>query len=99
MREPNFFVDAASFLFAMASGVAFPVIVLPVLLRPIAFALPTTYALDILRIHALGTTPIAPEPIEWLALVATSLIALRLGIAAFRRTEHRMRVLGTLGQH
>lgn len=99
MREPSFFVDATNFLFAMASGVAFPVIVLPELLRPIAYALPTTYALDILRIHALGTIPIAAEPIEWLALVATSLVALRLGIAAFRRTEHRMRVLGTLGQH
>ena len=99
MREPGFFVDATNFLFAMASGVAFPVIVLPDLVRWVAYLLPTTYALDILRIHALGTMPIAAEPIEWLALVATSLLALWVGILAFRRTEHRMRVLGTLGQH
>ena len=83
----------------MASGVAFPVIVLPELVRWVAYLLPTTYALDILRIHALGTIPIAPEPLEWLALVGTSLLALWAGVAAFRRTEHRMRVLGTLGQH
>jgi ABC-2 type transport system permease protein len=99
MREPGFFVDATNFLFAMASGVAFPVIVLPDLVRWVAYLLPTTYALDILRIHALGTIPIAAEPIEWLALVVTSLLALWVGVRAFRRTEHRMRVLGTLGQH
>lgn len=99
MREPNFFVDATNFLFAMASGVAFPVMVLPDLVRWVAFLLPTTYALDILRVHALGTRPIAPEPIEWLALVGTSLLACGVGVATFRRTEHRMRVQGTLGQH
>lgn len=99
IREPNFFVDATSFLFAMASGVAFPVLVLPDLIRPVAYLLPTTYALDILRVHALGTVPIAPEPIEWLALLGTSLLALWAGVVAFRRTEHRMRVKGTLGQH
>jgi ABC-2 type transport system permease protein len=99
IREPNFFVDATNFLFAMASGVAFPVLVLPDLIRWVAYLLPTTYALDILRVHALGTIPIAPEPVEWLALVGTSLLALWAGVVAFRRTEHRMRVKGTLGQH
>jgi ABC-2 type transport system permease protein len=99
IREPNFFVDATNFLFAMASGVAFPVLVLPDLVRWVAYLLPTTYALDILRVHALGTIPLVPEPIEWLALVGTSLLALWAGVIAFRRTEHRMRVLGTLGQH
>lgn len=99
MREPGFFVDATNFLFAMASGVAFPVVVLPDLVEWVAYLLPTTYALDILRIHALGTTPLIPEPLEWAALVATSLLALWAGVLAFRRTEHRMRVLGTLGQH
>lgn len=99
IREPNFFVDAASFLFAMASGVAFPVIVLPFFIRPIAYLLPTTYVLDILRIHALGTRPILAEPLEWVLLVATALLALWIGVRAFQRAEHRMRVLGTLGQH
>ncbi len=99
IREPNFFVDATSFLFAMASGVAFPVLVLPDTVRWVAFMLPTTYALDILRVHALGTIPIAPEPVEWLALVGTSLLAGWAGVVTFRRTEHRLRVRGTLGQH
>lgn len=99
MREPNFFIDATNFGFAMLSGVAFPVLVLPDLVRWIAYLLPTTYALDILRVHALGTRPIAPEPIAWLALVGTSLLACAVGVAVFRRTEHRMRVQGTLGQH
>ena len=62
MREPSFFVDATNFLFAMASGVALPGH------RPAGpsaatdrLRLPTTYALDILRIHALGTTRSPPS--------------------------------------
>ena len=36
MRDANFFVDATNFLFAMVSGVAFPVLVLPALVQPIS---------------------------------------------------------------
>jgi acetylornithine deacetylase/succinyl-diaminopimelate desuccinylase-like protein len=58
IKEANFFVDATNYLFAIASGVAFPITLLPGVLQPIAYALPTTYAMDILRQHALGTRPL-----------------------------------------
>jgi hypothetical protein len=58
LKEPSFFVDATNFLFAIASGVAFPITVLPIFVRPLAYLLPTTYALDLLRVHALGTRPL-----------------------------------------
>jgi len=99
LREPNFFVDATSFLFAMASGVAFPVAVLPIFVRPVAYLLPTTYALDLLRYHALGIRPLLEPWLEWLALLALAIVTLLLGRLVFRRTEHRMRIRGTLGQH
>lgn len=99
MREPNFFVDATNFLFAMASGVAFPVLVIPGLVRWVAYLLPTTYALDILRVNALGTIPIAPTPLLWLGLVVTSLVSVWVGVIAFRATERRLRVTGDLSQH
>jgi len=99
LREPNFFVDATSFLFAMASGVAFPITVLPLVVRPVAYLLPTTYALDLLRQYALGTRPLLDSRIEWLALTALTVVTLLVGQRVFLRTEHRIRIRGTLGQH
>jgi ABC-2 type transport system permease protein len=99
MREPNFFVDATNFLFAMVSGIAFPVLVLPVIVQPLAYVLPTTYAVDLLRVYALGTRPLVDPRLEWAALVVLAGVAIWLGRAAFARTERRMRVKGTLGQH
>jgi ABC-2 type transport system permease protein len=99
LREPNFFVDATNFVFAMISGVAFPVAVLPWFIRPIAYLLPTTYAVDLLRVYALGTRPLLDPALEWVALAALSALLIALGRVVFRRTEHRMRVRGTLGQH
>jgi ABC-2 type transport system permease protein len=99
LREPNFFVDATNFVFAMISGVAFPVLVLPAFVRPIAYLLPTTYAVDLLRVYALGTRPLLDPALEWLALAVLAAVLIVVGRIVFRRTEHRMRVRGTLGQH
>jgi ABC-2 type transport system permease protein len=99
LREPNFFVDATNFVFAMISGVAFPVAVLPWFIKPVAYVLPTTYAVDLLRVYALDTRPLLDPALEWLSLAVLSVIMIVVGRIVFRRTEHRMRVRGTLGQH
>ena len=99
LREPNFFVDATNFAFAMISGVAFPVAVLPWFIKPIAYLLPTTYAVDLLRVYALDTRPLLDPALEWVALAVLSAVMIVVGRIVFRRTEHRMRVRGTLGQH
>ena len=99
MRDANFFVDAADFIFVVLSGAAFPIIVLPELVRWISYLLPTTHALDLMRVAALDTRPLLPHPLEWLMLVLTSVALLIVGRAAWLSTEHRLRVRGTLGQH
>ena len=99
MRDANFFVDAADFVFVGLSGAAFPIIVLPEAVRWISYLLPTTHALDLVRVAALGTRPLLPAPIEWAMLALTSLVLLFVGRHAWLATEHRMRVRGTLGQH
>jgi ABC-2 type transport system permease protein len=99
LREPNFFVDATNFTFAMISGVAFPVAVLPWFIKPVAYLLPTTYAVDLLRVYALGTRPLLDPALEWFMLGVLSALLILVGRVVFRRTEHRMRVRGTLGQH
>lgn len=99
MKDANFFVDATDFLFVAISGAAFPIVVLPEAVRWIAYLLPTTYALDLMRVTALGTRPLVPVPMEWLLLALTSVSLLAIGRWAWLRTEHRLRMLGALGQH
>jgi len=99
MKEASFFVDATDFLFVAISGAAFPIVVLPEVVRWVAYLLPTTYALDLMRVTALGTRPLVPVPVEWLLLALTSVILLVVGRWAWLRTERRLRVLGALGQH
>jgi ABC-2 type transport system permease protein len=99
MRDANFFVDAADFLFVALSGAAFPIVVLPDLVRWIAYLLPTTHALDLVRVAALGTRPLLPATVEWAMLGLTSAVLLMIGRRTWLATEHLMRVRGTLGQH
>lgn len=99
MRDPNLMVDATDFLFAVASGIAFPILILPEPIRYVALALPTTHALDLIRVHALGTRPLLPQPVAWVALVALSVAWLVIGRVAFERTDRVLRVRGTLSQH
>jgi ABC-2 type transport system permease protein len=79
--------------------VAAPVLVLPFFIQPISYLLPTTYALDILRVAALGTRPLAPPLVVWGALIGRTNGLYLLGRWSFDRTERRMRRKGTLGQH
>lgn len=99
MREANLFIDCTNFLYGVASGVAFPVSLLPGVLQPIAFLLPTTYAMDILRQHALGTRPLIDPALEYAGLILTTIVMFPVGQWAFARAERRMRVRGTLGQY
>ena len=99
VRDANLFIDCTNFLFATASGAAFPVLLLPGVLQPIAYALPTTYAMDLLRMYALGTRPLIDPALEYAALLVSTVVMFPIGRWAFSGAEHRMRVRGTLGQY
>lgn len=99
IREANFFIDCTNFLFGIASGVSFPITFLPLAAQPLALLLPTTYAMDLLRQHALGARPLFDPALEYVGLIATTLLVLPLGRWAFARAERSMRVRGTLGQY
>jgi ABC-2 type transport system permease protein len=99
IRDANLFVDCTNFLFSVASGAAFPILLLPGVLQPIAFALPTTYAMDILRQQALGTRPLFAPALEYLALIGGTVVLFPIGLWAYRRAERRIRRLGTINQY
>jgi len=99
IRDANLFVDCANFLFSVASGAAFPVLLLPGVLQPFAYALPTTYAMDILRQQALGTRPLLDPTLEYVALIASTLLLIPIGLWSYRRADRRIRRLGTINQY
>jgi ABC-2 type transport system permease protein len=99
IREANFFVDTMQFVVGMMSGTAFPVTLLPGVLQPIALALPTTYAIDILRSQTLGSRPIFDVRLEYAVLVALTAVTYPLGRWAFGRAEVTMRRRGMLAQY
>ena len=72
---------------------------LPGIFQPIAYLLPTTYALDILRQEAIGSRPLMDPVLEYAGLILTALVIFPIGRWAFARAEHSMRVRGTLGQY
>ena len=99
IRDANFFIDTTNFLFSTASGAAFPVTLLPAALQPVALLLPTTYAMDLLRQHAIGARPTFDPALEYVGLFATTVLLYPLGRWAFARAERSMRIRGTLGQY
>jgi ABC-2 type transport system permease protein len=99
LRRSELLIDLTSFLFAVASGALFPIAVLPGVLELVPLALPTTYALDQLRFHALGTEPLLPAAGEYAALAVCAVVYVLLGRRLFRAAERRIEVQGTVQEH
>jgi ABC-2 type transport system permease protein len=83
----------------MLSGVAFPITVLPGIVQPVAALLPSTWAVEILRFHALGARTIVDPAVAYAALVATTALFVPLGLWSFRSADRWVRVHGTIAQH
>ncbi len=99
LRETSLLIDLASLGLLMASGVMFPITVLPIAAQVLALALPTTLALDILRFYGLGSRSLLPLPAEYVLMAASALLLLLVGRAVFERTVRRTLARGTLGFH
>ena len=96
-RKGTLVIGFAGFAFAVASGIYFPVGVLPTWLQPFAEANPITIALDGMRAALLGTAGYRDVLPEFAALVPLAILSVVAGIAAFRAALRRERRHGTLG--
>lgn len=99
LREANFFIDTVNFLFVTMTGAQFPVTLLPGVLQPIALLLPTTYAVDLLRVQALGARPLFDPMIEYAVLIAGAALCYPLGRWVFAKADRTMRRRGMLAQY
>jgi ABC-2 type transport system permease protein len=98
-RETSLLIDLASLGLLMASGVMFPITILPAAVQVLVLALPTTLALDILRVYALGSPSLLPLPAEYVLMCAGALLTLAAGHLVFERTVRRTLTRGTIGFH
>ena len=99
IKEANFFIDCTNFLFGIAIGAAFPITLLPGVVQPVSYLLPTTYAVDLIRQQGLGTRPLFDPALEYVALIVTTAIVFPIGLWAYRRADRRIRRLGTINQY
>lgn len=99
LKEANFFVDTTNFLFGILSGTAFPISVLPGAAQIVAVLLPTTWAVEILRFHAIGARTVVDPRLEYGLLLGTSAAIVPFGLWAFRSADRWVRVHGTIAQH
>jgi ABC-2 type transport system permease protein len=99
IKEANFFIDCTNYLFGVAIGAAFPITLLPGVLQPVSYLLPTTYTMDLIRQHGLGTRPLFDPALEYVALILTTAIVFPIGLWAYRRADGRIRRLGTINQY
>jgi ABC-type multidrug transport system permease subunit len=98
-RHADEIVDGLGYVLAILSGVVFPVSILPEGLEAVAYALPSTWVIDLSRVAALGGRPLWSVPAEVAWLAGTSAVWLVTGRWLFQRTERRLMVDGTLAQH
>lgn len=62
LRRPGPLLDPLTGVVAAFSGVAFPLTVLPEIVRWQTYILPTTWSLDLMRHLTLDTRPLIPIP-------------------------------------
>jgi ABC-type multidrug transport system permease subunit len=98
-RNAASIIDGLGFLLTMLAGASFPLNVVPDALRVTAFALPTTWFIDLARVLALDTRPIWPIHAEVAALVTVSAAWLIGGRLLFTLVEQQRFRRGDLSHH
>ena len=80
-------------------GAFFPITSLPENLRALSYAIPHTYAADLLRHYSLGSPTILPPLQEWALLIGYTALLLTLGFTALRGVEKGLKRTGQLGTY
>lgn len=86
-------------LTGLLSGVLFPVEYLPVYLKAISLALPTTHALYALRMTLMQEAGLGDIRYQLIILIIMAIITLPLGLLAVRIGFNRARKVGSLSQY
>ena len=105
--EPWFIGEGTAAALYLFSGAIFPVSLLPSVLQPIAYLLPITYWLELLRRALLGPGSVAIAPTlarfsdgQILAILAAlTLFVTLFALTTYRHFDHRAREAGMIDSH
>ena len=86
-------------LSALLGGIYYPIALLPEWLQPFSYALPITYALNVMRQTLLNGATWAAVQTDLLILLGFTAVLLPLSLFTFRTAVHRARVDGSLAQY
>ncbi len=86
-------------LTGLLSGVLFPIQYLPIPLRAVSYLLPTTYALDALRMTLIRNASLEQVLPQLVILALTAMITVPLGFCVFHRGFNKARRTGTLAEY
>ena len=98
-KDANTMVDTSNFLVQTLSGVQNPPQVFPRFFLAISLAIPITYFLDIIRVHALAIDPLVPYGLELFIFLAASMVFPIGGVWFFKRIDRKCRIDGSLHVH
>ncbi|WP_207399977.1 ABC transporter permease [Actinomadura fibrosa] len=98
-RQAMGITDNVGYLVSVLAGVTFPIAVVSGVLQPIAYLIPTTWAIDLARHLALGADTFLPPTAEFAALASSSAAYLACGRYLFASAERRLRNDGSISQH
>ena len=88
-----------SSLSALLGGIYYPIVLLPEWLQPFSYALPITYALNVMRQTLLNGATWATVQSDFLILLLFTVTLLPFSLLVFRTAVHRARVDGSLAQY
>jgi ABC-2 type transport system permease protein len=99
VKDANTMIDTSNFLVQTLTGTQNPPQVFPRYFFAISLAIPITYFIDIIRVHTLAITPLAPYAIEISILISASILFPVLGIWFFKYIDRKCRLNGSLHAH
>lgn len=84
---------------AMITPIAYPLSVLPVVLRPFSYMMPTTYGVSAARHFLIGEKLPLGLGGTLFGLVGSGILWIALGVFVFNHTDRKVRREGTLGEY
>ncbi|MFS0672130.1 ABC transporter permease [Ornithinibacillus sp. 179-J 7C1 HS] len=96
-RQAEALMNFIEYPIYLLCGFMFPVAILPIWVQPLSYAIPPTWAIELLRKVTMEDTTLVliREPLT--GLVVTTLIYIGLGVFCYRAVEKKARVSGKLG--
>lgn len=96
-RQAEALMNFIEYPIYLLCGFMFPVAILPIWVQPLSYAIPPTWAIELLRMVTMEDTTLVLIREPLIGLVVTTLIYIGLGVFCYRAVEKKARVSGKLG--